>query len=135
MKKRILIVEDNTQHREILHEVLSYENFTVKSLPDGSGLFASIVTFKPDLIIMDFLLPGENGVELSTKIKTKSWTRSIPVILVSAYVGILQVYNCCDWVMCKPLDLDVLINKIKELLPVVHLPAPIFQTDDNQLQL
>lgn len=110
------MVEDNAQQREMLREVLSYSDFLVMALPDGRELFNSIQTFNPDLLLIDYILPGENGVELCHKLKQDYRTSGMPVILMSAYLGVLEHFSCCSDVLCKPFDLDVLLVKINCLL-------------------
>lgn len=118
MLKRILVVEDNAEQREMLREVLSYLDFLVIALPDGKELFSLIESFKPDLLLIDYILPGENGVELCHKLKQDPRTSGMPVILMSAYLGVLEHFSCCSDVLCKPFDLDVLLQKINNLTGV-----------------
>ncbi|MEJ6980392.1 response regulator [Pedobacter sp. P351] len=115
MLKRILVVEDNAEQREMLREVLSYLDFLVIALPDGKELFSLVESFKPDLLLIDYILPGENGVELCHKLKQDPRTSGMPVILMSAYLGVLEHFSCCSDVLCKPFDLDVLLQKINIL--------------------
>lgn len=118
MLKRILVVEDNAEQREMLRDVLSYSDFLAVALPDGRELFRYIEVFKPDLLLIDYILPGENGVELCHKLKQNYRTSGMPVILMSAYLGVLEHFSCCSDVLCKPFDLDVLLMKINCLLEV-----------------
>jgi len=148
MLKRILIIEDNAEQREMLREVLTYFDFLVTALPDGRDMFSQIAAFNPDLLLIDYILPGDNGVELCLKLKKDYRTSEIPVILMSAYLGILEHFSCCSDILCKPFDLEAILSKINNLLQVreihaavseeyflAHLPvsAPIdFITDENQ---
>ena len=72
MLKRILIVDDNTEHLYVLKEALSYFNFLIETRCDGSELLSVIETFKPDLLLIDYILPRENGVDLCQKIKNNA---------------------------------------------------------------
>jgi len=82
---KILIVEDNPTFRQMLKEIL-YSRFPTMKIaeePDGSELFPRIETFRPNIIFMDIRLPGENGLELTKKIKLKY--QDITVIVLTSY--------------------------------------------------
>jgi two-component system response regulator VicR len=116
MLKRILIVDDNTEHLYVLKEALSYFNFLIETRCDGSELLSVIETFKPDLLLLDYILPRENGVDLCQKIKNNASTNDIPVILMSGYLGVLEQFTCCNGFLYKPLDLNVLLEKIDDFI-------------------
>ena len=68
---KTLIVEDNTTFRQMLKEIL-YARFPTMEIaeePDGSELFSKLDAFHPNIVFMDIRLPGENGLELTKKIK------------------------------------------------------------------
>ncbi len=117
MLKRILIVDDNDRHLEVLYETLDYFNFFVKTLPDGKNLFDIIEEFKPDLLLLDYILPGsDNGIELCRELKSNSKTENIPVIIMSGYRLVFDQYSCCNGFLYKPFDLELLIEKVDDLL-------------------
>ena len=125
MLKRILIIEDNAEQREMLREVLTYFDFLVTALPDGRDMFSQIAAFNPDLLLIDYILPGENGVELCMKLKHDYRTSEMPVILMSAYLGVLEHFSCCSDVLCKPFDLDVILSKVNKLLQTERIPVTV----------
>ncbi|MDA9555541.1 response regulator [Pelobium sp.] len=122
MLKRILIIEDNAEHLEVLNEALSYFNFLIKAIPDGTELINITEDFKPDLFLLDYILPGESGVDLCNKLKGNLKTKAIPVIIMSGYQGVLEQFDCCDAFLYKPLDLNLLLEKIDDLL---YLKLPV----------
>ncbi len=82
---KIIIVEDNPTFRQMLKEIL-YSRFPTMEIveePDGTELFSKIETFRPNIIFMDIRLPGENGLELTKKIKMKY--QDITVIVLTSY--------------------------------------------------
>jgi DNA-binding NarL/FixJ family response regulator len=81
---KTLIVEDNVNYRQMLKEILWSRFPTMESEeePDGRDLFNKIDSFHPKIIFMDIRLPGENGLELTKKIK-KNYPDIIIVILTS----------------------------------------------------
>lgn len=116
MLKRVLVVDDDDELRETLWEALSYCNFQVKLMVDGSRLDEAINIFKPDLILLDYMLPGINGGELCEKIKNDPATSDIPVILMSAYQDVFEHFQCCSKILYKPFDLDKLLEVINDHL-------------------
>jgi len=81
---KALIVEDNSTFRKMLKEIL-YTRFPTMEIagePDGSELFTKLDDFHPDIVFIDIRLPGENGLELTQKIKM-NYPDIIVVILTS----------------------------------------------------
>jgi DNA-binding NarL/FixJ family response regulator len=81
---KALIVEDNSTFRQMLKGVLHarFPTMEIEDEPDGSELFSKLESFHPDIVFMDVRLPGENGLELTKKIKT-DYPDTIVVILTS----------------------------------------------------
>jgi DNA-binding NarL/FixJ family response regulator len=81
---KALIVEDSTIFRELIKELLRarFPAMAVAEEPDGSNLFPKIDAFHPNIVFMDIRLPGENGLELTQKIKS-NYPDIIVVILTS----------------------------------------------------
>lgn len=117
MKAHILIIDDDDDHRDILSEALAYYNFKVEALRSGEGLKQVLMRFKPALLLTDYQLPGENGIELVKKIKNEFEMPELPVILMSAYLLDEENLKDCDYILHKPFDLDILIEHVNALLP------------------
>ncbi len=118
MSKRILILDDNQDILEIVHETLSYEKFDVKSTSDGRGFMPVLAEFVPDLVILDYRVAGINGGELCKQIKCHPDFKDIPVIIFSAYINHedeLFGYGC-DAIINKPFDLTELVEKVNNLI-------------------
>jgi CheY-like chemotaxis protein len=118
MSKRILILDDNQDILDIVHETLSYEKFDVRSTSDGTTVMPMIEELIPDLIILDYRVAGVNGGELCKEIKCHPRFKDIPVILFSAYINHedeLFSYGC-DAVINKPFDLSELVEKVNNLI-------------------
>src|SRR4030042_3543797 len=82
---KVLIVEDSTLFRQLLKETLHdrFPSIEIHEAVDGEGAFREIETSRPDLIFMDIRLPGENGLEVTKKVKTRF--PSIIVIILTGY--------------------------------------------------
>jgi CheY-like chemotaxis protein len=75
------------------------------------------MTYRPDIVILDYILNGINGGELCHQIKMNRHTAQLPVVIMSAYPKVLQSlgdYGCNTFIP-KPFDIDHILNCIKEL--------------------
>ncbi|MFC1535212.1 response regulator, partial [Thermodesulfobacteriota bacterium] len=81
MGERVLIVDDDDKLRKLLREYLEGYGCRIKTLSDGSGVLESIKEDSPDIIILDIMLPGKNGLEVLQDIRRES---GIPVIMLTA---------------------------------------------------
>jgi len=82
---KTLIVEDSVTFRQMLKESLysQFPTMEIEEAPDGRDLFKKIDSFHPKIVFMDIRLPGENGLELTKKIKTNY--PDITVVIVTSY--------------------------------------------------
>ena len=118
MTKKILVLDDNQDILEIVHETLTYENFDVRSTGTSETVIPLIKEFKPDLVILDYRVAGINGGELCRQIKADPNLKHLPVIIFSAYIkhnDDLYAYGC-DSIINKPFDLSELVEKVTNLL-------------------
>ena len=118
MSKRILILDDNQDILDIVHEALAYENFDVKSTGESADVIPLVENFAPDLVILDYRVAGTNGGELCRQIKAHPQFSDTPVIIFSAYINHhdeLFAYGC-DAIINKPFDLNELVEKVNSLL-------------------
>ncbi|WP_158824769.1 response regulator [Mucilaginibacter lacusdianchii] len=118
MLKRILVLDDNMDILEIVHEILSYEKFEVKSTSDSKNIVAIAEAYKPDLIILDYKLMDITGGEICRTFKSHSIMHSVPVIIFSAYLQQdVDLYSFgCDAIIAKPFDLNDFIDTINQCL-------------------
>ncbi|MDN3584064.1 response regulator [Mucilaginibacter flavus] len=118
MSKRILVLDDNRDILEIVHETLTYELFEVRSTSNSEEVLPLIEAFNPDLVILDYRVAGTNGGEICKSIKVHPRFGNIPVIIFSAYSSNdnhLLNYGC-DGVINKPFDLTELVEKVNDLI-------------------
>jgi DNA-binding response OmpR family regulator len=118
MVKRILVLDDNQDILDIVHETLTYENFEVNSTGLGDEVMPMIEEFNPDLVILDYRVAGTNGGELCRQIKSHPKFGNVPVIIFSAYINHdaeLLAYGC-DAIINKPFDLTELVDKVNNLI-------------------
>jgi len=118
MAKRILVLDDNQDILDIVHETLTYEDFEVKSTSRGDEVMPLSENFNPDLVILDYRVAGINGGELCKQLKSHPRFKHIPVIIYSAYLNRdseLLAYGC-DAIINKPFDLTELVDTVNQLL-------------------
>jgi DNA-binding response OmpR family regulator len=117
MLKRILVLDDNMDILEIVHEVLTYEKFEVNSTSNSKNIVEIAEDYKPDLIILDYKLLDDNGGEICRTFKSHKVLHKTPVIIFSAYTSNIDFYTFgCDAVIAKPFDLTDLISTVNQCL-------------------
>lgn len=122
MLKKILVLDDNMDILEVVHEVLTYEHFEVNSTSDSKNIVTIAENYFPDLIILDYKLLDDNGGEICRRIKSHKQLHSIPVIIFSAYTNKTDFFSFgCDAVIAKPFDLNELIDTVNSCLQLKPL--------------
>ncbi|MDC0737281.1 phosphate regulon transcriptional regulator PhoB [Cognatishimia sp. SS12] len=81
---KVLLVEDEPAQREVLSYNLQSEGFDVVSAADGDEAMLLVEEESPDIIVLDWMLPGISGIEICRRLKSRSETRAIPVLMLSA---------------------------------------------------
>lgn len=114
--KKILVVEDEDSLRLLYQEELKAEGYEVIPARNGKEAIERLEKEKPDLVILDIVMPVMDGMETLGKILGKD--RKIPIILNTSYSGYQQDFMswAADAYITKSSDLSELKNKIKELL-------------------
>lgn len=85
MGKRILVIDDNPHILEAIELILSSENYEVSVLSKGEDALKRTKEFSPNLVILDLLLSGKDGREITIDLKKNKKTAHIPVIIISAH--------------------------------------------------
>ena len=85
MSRRILVVEDQPDNRQILFDLLTSVGYEIISAEDGEAGVAAATAERPDLILMDIQLPILDGYEATRRIKADPTLRAIPIIVVTSY--------------------------------------------------
>jgi two-component system, OmpR family, alkaline phosphatase synthesis response regulator PhoP len=123
MVPRILIVDDENDFIELLQYKLAGHGYDLLVANDGVPALSQARMMKPDLILLDILLPDLDGLSVCEILRRQPVTRKIPVIFMSALTGDITKRTACmhaEDFFTKPLDLARLEKRIGELLQ----PAP-----------
>ena len=119
-KKTIMVVDDNSDVAEIIRFTLETNGFNVRCACSGKDLFASLEKQKPNLILLDIMMPNMDGLEVLTRLKGDPGTASIPVILLTAkvqYEEVLKGYKSgANCYITKPFTKGQLLDGINSIL-------------------
>ena len=121
MSKRILVVEDQPDNRQIIRDMLAPTDYEITEAENGEQALAAIAKQRPDLILMDIQLPIMDGYAATRQIKADPALRSIPIIAVTSYAlsgeeKKARAAGCDDYVP-KPFSPRQLLAKIRQYLP------------------
>jgi two-component system response regulator MprA len=120
-KKRVLIVEDDAALRLALSDKLRREDFSVLVATDGEKGLKSALKDKPDLILLDIIMPKMNGVDVLRKLREDSWGETVPVLLLTndsnpEHMHATLKVDAADYLVKSDWTLDAVVLKIKETL-------------------
>jgi two-component system cell cycle response regulator DivK len=119
--KRILVVEDTEDNRQIMRDLLSSAGYDLIEAQDGAEGVAMAKSQRPDLILMDIQLPVLDGYEATRRIKADPDISHIPVIAVTSYALSGDEAKTraagCDGYVAKPFSPRQLLQKVREYLP------------------
>lgn len=126
MTARILVVDDDTALAEMIGIVLRTEGFDPVFCADGTEALATFQSSRPDLVLLDLMLPGKNGIEVCTEIRAES---GVPIIMLTAKSDTTDVVHGlesgADDYVVKPFNPKELVARIRTRLR----PTPVGSTD------
>lgn len=118
--KICLVVDDEEQNRIFMSALLATQGYQVETASDGGEALEKCAITPPDIILMDIMMPGMDGYEACSRIKSKQATRHIPVILITALADrdskIKGLENLADDFLSKPVDAPELFARVRNLL-------------------
>ncbi len=120
MSKHIIVVDDDKEIREIVTFVLSRHDFEVAVASNGRQLQQLLAQQLPDLVILDIMMPGEDGYQIFRSLRSDQRTNSIPVIIMTAHAEDIYERISVDLGaaehMTKPFHPFELVERVKALL-------------------
>jgi len=114
--KRLLIVDDELAIVEALQDILSVEGYDVATAFNGAEGLHRMAEAKPDLVLLDLMMPVMDGREMLRRMREDSGLRDIPVVVMSAGRISDEERRSSARFLAKPFELDVLLDTIAELL-------------------
>ena len=121
-KTKILVVDDEAYIREFLHSVLTDDGYEVMTAADGLEALPIAVEQQPDLILLDIMMPGLNGMETCKQLRERPTTSHIRVIILTAYDLRERLEESivagADDFLGKPIDVTELRIRVRSMLKV-----------------
>lgn len=123
MAKKILVVDDEVTVRSLLKDFFTPRGYEVITAADGKEGLALAAKEAPDVILLDVMMPGMDGMEVCRRLKANETTGVIPVIMMTGVVGVAleATLTAPDDLVLKPLPLQELLARVQSLIAVGHL--------------
>jgi two-component system phosphate regulon response regulator PhoB len=117
---RILIVEDDQSHAEVVRYNLAREGFDVSLVENGDSAMSTIEAQRPDLVVLDWMIPGLSGIDVCRRLRRRPESRTLPIIMLTARGEeadrIEGLDSGADDYMVKPFSPSELLARIRALL-------------------
>lgn len=116
----IYCVEDDNAIRDLMLYTLGASGFQAKGFPDSTGFWQAMTEEKPELILLDIMLPGENGITVLKRLRAASATANIPVIMATAkgseFDKVIGLDTGADDYLVKPFGMMEMVARIKAVM-------------------
>lgn len=116
----IFCVEDDQGIRDLMIYALSASGFEVVGLEDGKALFSALKQTRPELILLDIMLPGDDGITILKKLRANPAFSDLPIIMASAkgteYDKVIGLDLGADDYLAKPFGMMEMVSRVKALL-------------------
>ena len=116
----IYVVEDDASIRELVVYTLQSTGFEVNGFDNGNDFLTAVKVKIPELVLLDIMLPGQDGISLLKQLRASSTTKKLPVIMVTAkgteYDKVIGLDSGADDYVSKPFGMMELVSRIKALL-------------------
>jgi len=136
---RVLVIEDEEKLRLVLQKYIEAEGYIAELVADGSHAIEAVRSNKPDIILLDIMLPGKSGIDICKEVRQFS---QVPIIMITAKVEeidiLLGLELGADDYICKPFSPRQVIARVKAMLRrnnIAHEPLEHTETHDGNLSL
>jgi two-component system alkaline phosphatase synthesis response regulator PhoP len=128
MDKKILVIEDDPATSRLVDYALRHEGYQVLTAPNGLTGIRKVREEKPDLLILDVMLPGMDGFEICHRLRSDPATASLPILMLSAKAQEIDRNTGAkvgaDEYLAKPADPSEIVSRVASLLTKKSCPAP-----------
>jgi two-component system chemotaxis response regulator CheY len=126
MAKRVLIVDDHVDSRFICRELLNYFGYAVDEAANGAEALQAFAANPPDMVLLDFLLPQQDGLEVLAELRELPEYAKTPIVLYTAaatHAAELAAHPHVSRVLLKPVETAQLMRVVRELVGPPEIPA------------
>jgi two-component system response regulator ResD len=115
--KKVLVVDDEDDVRDMIRRILRFSSYEVVEARDGAEAMDKAVVEKPDLITLDIMMPGKDGIRLCEELKQKPETRHIPIMILTVAGSRRRVLAAgADMYMNKLFSIDEFVSAVDLLV-------------------
>ncbi len=117
---RILVVDDEADNRDLLEVILGWEGYEIVTAQSGAEALELVALHRPDLVLLDIMMPGMNGYQVTNRLKGDPATRGIPVVFFTAMDGRdtrkRALAAGAEDVLIKPMDRREICARLRSIL-------------------
>lgn len=117
---RLLLIEDEESLRNLYRKILSAKNYTVETASDGEDALVKLPVFRPDIIVLDIVMPNYNGMEFLKILKNDHEFKNIPVVMLTALSEMKKITACLEMgavgYITKDSTVEDIVTKLNFLL-------------------
>lgn len=113
---KVLLIEDEESLRKLYTKILNAKNYTVEAAADGEDALSVLKIFRPDVIVLDIVMPNYNGVEFLKILKNDNELKSIPVVMLTALSEMRKITECLDMGAVGYITKDSTVEEIVQRL-------------------
>ncbi|NEQ54881.1 MAG: response regulator [Leptolyngbya sp. SIO3F4] len=136
-KSSILIVDDEPLNFDVIEALLEQERYQLYYIDNGKSAINNLDKYQPDLILLDVMMPGMNGIEVCQKIKLLPRWSSVPIIMITALKSKQDLAKClaigADDFISKPVDKLELRARVQAMLRISHQHQQLEHTLEQQV--
>ena len=133
----VYIVEDDADIREMEAYALSSAGLSVASFPESKAFFQAVRNQLPDLVLLDIMLPGEDGMTVLRRLRADAATQAVPIIIVTAKTSeadkVKGLDTGADDYLTKPFGIMELVSRCKALLRRAHRKSAVLAFESIEL--
>ncbi len=122
---KVLLIEDEESLRNLYTKILSTKNYTIETAADGIDALSVLETFRPDVIVLDIVMPNYNGLEFLKILKNNDDFKSIPVVMLTALSEMRKITECLEMgavgYITKDSTVEEIVQRLNLLLDSISL--------------
>ncbi len=125
--KRILVIDDDVNFRGFMREILQSRGYEVREAGNGREAQEQLAIRKPDMVLLDVMMPDLDGISLCREIRAKPRTQHVPIFIISALsdsgtVKDALMFGATD-VLSKPVDIPAFVSRIDKVFKSLAKPS------------